>query len=122
MTVAVAIDAGPPMDFQRVRHPGFDTPISSAWKRIGDELMVLVSKSLEADDKMWLHVSLSRPSRLPTWQDLRRVKDAFVGKDRKAIQVLPADSEYVNIHPFVLHLFCCLDGDVLPDFRRGTGI
>ncbi len=26
-----------------------------------------------------------------------------------------------NIHPNVLHLFVCLDGDPLPDFTRGKG-
>jgi hypothetical protein len=120
-TVA-ALKEHPPMDFQQIRKPGFDTPISSAWQKIGDDVMVLVSESVESDDRIWLHVSVSRPNRLPTWADLRRVKDAFIGKDRKAIQVLPAQSEYVNIHPYVLHLFACLEGDPLPDFRRGTGI
>ena len=112
----------PPIDFRRKLHPSFDTQISSAWEKIGDDLIVLVSQSLEADDRMWLHASLSRPTRLPSWSDLRRVKDAFIGKDKKAVQVFPADSEYVNMHPNVLHLFHCLDGDVLPDFRRGTGL
>jgi hypothetical protein len=26
-----------------------------------------------------------------------------------------------NIHPNCLHLFCCLDGDPLPDFTGGMG-
>lgn len=117
MTVAQLTER-PPMDFQQVRHPTFDTAISNSWRKIGDDLQVLVSQSVEADGRMWLHVSMSRPSRLPTWQDVRRVKDAFIGKDKKAIQVLPSDREYVNIHPHVLYLFHCLDGDPLPDFRR----
>lgn len=121
MTVA-ELRRSPPMDFQRTPKPGWDTEISSAWRKIGDDLMVLVSQSLESDDKVWLHVSMSRPTSLPSWGDVRRVKDAFIGRDAKAIQVLPKAAEYVNIHPNVLHLFHCLDGDVLPDFRRGTGI
>lgn len=112
----------PPIDFREIRKLGFDTPILAAFCRIDDNLMVLVSESVEADEKIWLHVSLSRPTRMPNWNELRRVKDAFVGKDRKAIQVFPKQDEYVNIHPHVLHLFACLEGDPLPDFRRGSGI
>lgn len=125
MATGVSISAlrdHPPMDFQQIRKPGWDTDISSAWTKIGDDLMVLCSQSVEADGRMWFHVSMSRPTRLPTWQDVRRVKDAFIGKDQKAVQVFPPQSEYVNIHPHVLHLFHCMDGDVLPDFRRGTGL
>lgn len=71
--------------------------------------------------KVWLHVSVSRRDRcLPTWDQLRLVKDLFVGKDRTALQVLPPEADYVN-KAEVLHLWCCLDGDVTPDFTAGTG-
>jgi len=33
--------------------------------------------------------------------------------------VVPPRSQYVNINPTVLHLWVCLDGDVLPDFTHG---
>ena len=68
------------------------------------------------------YVSVSRQSRLPTWRDLTECKDIFVGRDRKAIQVLPEESEYVNVHQFCLHMWHCLEGDSLPDFTRGNGI
>lgn len=87
-----------------------------------DGLKVLSSISTEADGKPWLHVSVSRRSRLPTWRDLTECKDIFVGRDRKAIQVLPEESEYVNVHQFCLHMWHCLEGDTLPDFTRGNGI
>jgi hypothetical protein len=112
----------PPLDFIRRSHPSIDDAGGSCWQKLGDELSVIVSESIERDGRVWLHVSMSRPTRLPTWSDMRRVKDAFIGKERKAIQVFPPDSEYVNQHPYCLHLFCCLDGDVLPDFRRGDGL
>lgn len=83
-------------------------------------LRVISSVALESDGYFWLHVSVSRRSRLPTWEDLRFVKDIFIGPGAKAIQVLPSENEYVNINPFVLHLWACLDGDPLPDFTRGT--
>lgn len=85
-----------------------------------DGLTVITSVAVELDGKRWFHVSCSRKDHLPSWNDLRRVKDLFVGTGRSAIQVLPKQSEYVNIHPRVLHLYTCLDGDPLPDFTRGT--
>ena len=104
----------PPLDFRRIHHPW-----ACAWSKIDDDgLYVIISESVEADEKRWLHVSCSRRTRLPSWADLRRVKDAFCGKERKAIQVFAPASEWVNIHSFALHLWCCLDGDVLPDFRK----
>ena len=35
--------------------------------------------------------------------------------------VFPERKFHVNIHPFCLHLWCCLDGDGLPEFSHGLG-
>lgn len=107
---------GTPINWYRHEEPFL------AYRKIGDKVTVIVSGSTEADGRRWLHVSVSRPSRLPSWEDLREVKDTFIGRDRKAIQVLPPASEYVNIHPHVLHLWACVDDDGLPDFRKDGGI
>jgi hypothetical protein len=88
------------------------------YRKIGDSLLVLFSACIERDGKRWIHVSCSRPSRLPSWEDLREVKDTFIGRERKALQVIPPASEHINIHPHCLHLWACLDGDGLPDFRK----
>ncbi len=87
-----------------------------------DGVRVLVSGCVEGDGKRWLHVSLSRPNRLPTWRDLRTVKDIFVGRERLAVQVLPPQRDYYNFHPYVLHLWSCIDGDPVPDFRHDGAI
>ena len=96
------------------------TPGANAYQRPG--LVVLVSADIELDGRPWLHASVSRRDRLPSWEDLNEVKDIFVGKDRKAVQVLPPEVEKVNVHPFCLHLFSCLSEALLPDFTRGMGI
>ena len=83
-----------------------------------DGLRVILETEM-VDGALWLHASMSRRDRIPSWRDLQRVKDTFIGADRKAIQVLPARSEYVNRHPYCLHLFSPLDTDPLPDFRCG---
>lgn len=84
-------------------------------------LRVLCSARVERDGKRWMHVSCSTPTRLPTWDELRLVKDTFIGRDRLALQLLPRQAEYVNDHPYTLHLWSCLDGDVTPDFRNEFG-
>lgn len=80
------------------------------------DLRVLAEVEL-VDGALWLHVSMSRRGRLPSWEDLRFVKDVVIGRDRKALQILPSADEYVNIHPHVLHLYAALERDLLPDFR-----
>lgn len=84
-------------------------------------LVVILSANREGDGRRWLHLSVSRRNRLPSWEDLREVKAIFLGPTRKAIQILPPEAEYVNLHPYVLHLWACLDGDPLPDFTQGSG-
>ena len=81
---------------------------------------VIVSFERHAN-KWWLHASIARPKMMPTYDDLTELKQTFIGKDRKAIMVLPAEAEHVNIHNYCLHLFACLGEDPLPDFTKGSG-
>jgi hypothetical protein len=101
-------------EMRALRNPG-----GCAFYR-ADGLKVLCSANVEDDGKRWVHVSCSYRGRMPTWEDLRSVKSLFVGEGRCAYQVLPSKAKYVNLHPHVLHLFACLDGEPLPDFTGGT--
>ena len=59
-----------------------------------------------ASDQMgWEHVSVSLPSRCPTWEEMCYVKDLFWEKHETVVQYHPAESEYVNMHPYCLHLW-----------------
>jgi len=128
--VLLAAQAAPPPDYREVdalwpeRRDGFAllqrAQDGAAYVR-GDGLKVITSISTEEDGKRWLHVSCSRRARLPSYDDLTAVKAAFVGADREAYQVFARASKHVNLMPFCLHLWCCLDGPVLPDFTRGGG-
>jgi hypothetical protein len=80
------------------------------------KIIVIVSEEFH-DNRWWRHVSCSLNNQIPSWKDLREVKDVFIGKDKKAFQIFPPEKEYVNIHPYVLHLWCPLGHDPLPDFR-----
>lgn len=89
--------------------------------RSKDGRVVILSGSTEQDGRRWLHMSMSRADRLPSWEDLREGKEIFIG-DRTAIQVFPKKDKYVNIHPNVLHVWAWIDGEeILPDFTRGSG-
>lgn len=90
-------------------------------------LQVLFSVMKYDDGRIWRHVSaMGRTGRtqfyLPTWAELKTVKQDFLGEDAWAVQILPAAAQYVNDNPNVLHLFALLDGsNPLPDFTNGLG-
>ncbi len=107
--------------FNDIRPPGFEDRGGGRFYRYADGLGVIISGCTEGDGRRWLHVSASHKNRPPTWDKMCEVKRLFIGPDLRAIQVHPPASEYVNIHPYCLHLWACLDGDGLPDFRKDGG-
>lgn len=73
-------------------------------------LTVFASVDTLSDGRRWLHLSISRRDRLPSWKDLRDSKNLFIGAEKTAIQLLPKESAYIDAHPFTLHLWHCLEG------------
>ncbi|MGB7709262.1 MAG: hypothetical protein WBL95_06935 [Microcoleus sp.] len=88
------------------------------WYKSRDGLAVIISCSIEQDGKTWIHLSVSRKKSIPTWADLVKVKEIFLGTDALAIQVLVPRDEWINEHEFCLHLYQCLDDRPVPDFRK----
>lgn len=72
----------------------FMIPLKRGW------LQVIASDGLS-----WDHVSVSTPSRCPTWDEMCMVKDLFFDKEETVVQYHPPKSEYVNYHPYCLHLW-----------------
>ena len=62
----------------------------------------------------WEHVSVSLTSRCPTWDEMNYVKDLFWEAEDCVVQYHPPKSEYVNVHPFCLHLW----REIGHEFRR----
>lgn len=65
-----------------------------------------------SDGMLWEHCSVSigpgkrkDATRCPTWGEMCYIKKLFWDEDDCVIQYHPAKSEYVNRHPFVLHLW-----------------
>jgi hypothetical protein len=53
----------------------------------------------------WEHVSVSLKTRTPNWQEMTFIKRLFWEPDDTVVQFHPPDSDYVNMHPFTLHMW-----------------
>ena len=53
----------------------------------------------------WDHVSVSLKNRCPTWNEMCKIKDIFFDQDECCIQYHPARKNYVNMHPYCLHIW-----------------
>lgn len=81
-----------------------------------DPLRAIVSVDLPPDhpDGHWLHLSISRARRLPTWGDLCTARDQLGYRERLFVQMVPPASAWLNMHSYCLHLICRLDGETIP--------
>lgn len=53
----------------------------------------------------WEHLSVSMPSRIPSWDQMCRMKDIFWNKDEACVQYHPKEEDYVNMHKHCLHIW-----------------
>ena len=60
---------------------------------------------IASEEMGWEHVSVSRSDRSPTWEEMCQVKDLFWDDTDCVIQYHPPKSDYVNNHPYCLHLW-----------------
>lgn len=58
-----------------------------------------------SDEEGWDHVSVSLPTRCPTWDEMCAIKKLFFKEEETVIQYHPPKSSYINQHPFCLHLW-----------------
>lgn len=73
-------------------------PTATVWSN-ADRITVLAT-----DDDGRLHVSISHPSRYPTWDEIVEVRAWAFEPEVEVVMVLARESEYVNDHPFAFHL------------------
>lgn len=89
--------------------------LTTAEREYGDGTFLLhdrkhfasVIYSLENHEgKEVFHVSISPfGKRMPTWDDMCDLKDAFFEDEERAYQIHPKKSEYVNVSENCLHLW-----------------
>lgn len=84
-------------------------------------LRVIVSTAEFEDERTWMHISVSRKDRIPSWDDMKFVKNTFA-ETCFGYQVFAPPSAHVNIHDFCLHIWVPLSGSPLPDFGAGGTI
>jgi len=51
------------------------------------------------------HLSISRPDRDPTWQEIRDARYKLIPNNVTMAMLLPPQEEYVNVHPHCFHLW-----------------
>ena len=63
------------------------------------------------------HVSISpvNSHRMPSWDDMSRLKNIFFYPEEEAYQIMPKKSEYVNVKGNCLHLWRPANGRVLQE-------
>ena len=53
----------------------------------------------------WDHVSASSNNWCPTWEEMCFIKNVFFDEDECCIEYHPAKKDYVNNHPYCLHIW-----------------
>ena len=76
----------------------------------GSTLGVIVSNGKHWEEAglplpVWEHVSVSLPTRCPTWEEMQFIKNQFWDKTECVYQFHVPEKEHVNFHPHVLHLW-----------------
>lgn len=67
----------------------------------------------------WDHVSVSLRDRCPTWEEMCWIRSLFFEDEETVIQFHPPKSQYINAHPYCLHLWRPTQ-TVLPLPPKGT--
>lgn len=84
-------------------------------QRIRDPLRAMVSiDDYGHEDGNWLHISISRASRLPSWADLVTARDELGYRDWFFMQMLPPARNWLNVHKYTMHLLSRLDRETVP--------
>jgi hypothetical protein len=103
-TFSDRVERGRVVDGPLVSRPGDDFGKFFVRTRLGVELCIIASSG--SKDVPWEHVSVStRAARCPSWEEMCFVKDLFWEEEEVVMQLHPRKSQYVNCHPFCLHLW-----------------
>lgn len=68
-------------------------------------VLKIVASGAHEISEGWEHVSISLQHRCPNWEEMCFVKDLFWLPEECVVQLHPPKSEYINCHPYCLHLW-----------------
>lgn len=71
----------------------------------GRTLCVIASSGDSEHGIEWEHVSVSTPKACPNWSEMCFIKDLFWDTEETVMQLHPPRSQWINNHPFCLHLW-----------------
>lgn len=71
----------------------------------GTELKVIASPGDAHEGVPWEHVSVSCCNRCPNWKEMSYIKDLFWDAEDAVMQLHPPKSQWINNHPYCLHLW-----------------
>src|SRR5580765_948730 len=100
----------------RVRQGEWRSPVGKIWGAFfimgpsGRQLKI-ISSGIDYEYG-WEHVSVSIEGRTPNWEEMCWVKNLFWDEDECVVQYHPAKKHYVNHHPFCLHLWRPIAGEL----------
>lgn len=89
------------LDRYRVEHP-FDDGSTPA---IEGAFMVGHLRVIACAGGDWDHVSVSCSDRIPTWDEMEKIKRMFFKESETAMQLHVPTAQHINIHHNVLHLW-----------------
>lgn len=69
------------------------------------ELRVIASSGDAELGILWEHVSVSTVGRCPNWPEMDLIKRLFWDDEETVMQLHPPRSQWINQHPFCLHLW-----------------
>jgi len=68
-------------------------------------LRVIVSTAANPEAEGWDHIFVSLPNRCPTWEEMEFIKRTFFLPEEVCFQLHPAEADYINNHPYCLHIW-----------------
>jgi hypothetical protein len=80
--------------------------VSNPWQP-GEKLQVIASSG-----DGWDHVSVSLPTRTPSWREMEFIKRLFFKPDEVALQFHVPATDHINIHPNCLHIWRPIDVEI----------
>lgn len=63
---------------------------------------VAVIKTIDAGRE---HISLSKSHQLPSWNEVKKVREKYCDPKKFYVMVLPPKEYYVDVHPYCFHLW-----------------
>jgi len=107
-----------PNEFRELEGPMASTPAygkNGAFTVPHERLYKAHYQIIASNGEGWEHVSVHvvdrKQPRTPAWDEMCYVKSVFWDEEDIVVQFHPRKSDYVNLHPYVLHLWRQVGGD-----------